>query len=221
MLPSSRPPEPWNSFFGELDAAVHSTARLDCIGGFVVTLLYGLERPTADVDVIELAPSDAAQTLMQLGARGGPLHEKYRIYLDRVAVAAIPESYEERLVEMFPGAYEHLHIMALDPYDLALSKLERNSQKDRDDVRFLAQRVPFDLDLLQARYATELRFQPGVPEREDLALRLWLEMIREGRNTTAAGAKRRGFWDCFWLGSSCARLRKRLRPVVDLVLAGV
>ena len=26
--------------------------------------------------------------------------------------------------------------MALDPYDLALSKLKRNSQKDRDDVRF-------------------------------------------------------------------------------------
>jgi hypothetical protein len=24
--------------------------RLDCIGGFVVTMLYGLSRPTADVD---------------------------------------------------------------------------------------------------------------------------------------------------------------------------
>jgi hypothetical protein len=33
------------------------------------------------------------------------------------------------------------------PYDLALSKLERNSQKDRDDVRFLARSVPLDLDL--------------------------------------------------------------------------
>jgi hypothetical protein len=43
---------------------------------------------------------------------------------------------------MFPGAYRNLHLMALDPYDLALSKLERNSQKDRDDVRFLALTVP-------------------------------------------------------------------------------
>jgi len=191
-MSSSLPPEPWNSFFRELDAAVDSTVRLDCVGGFVVTLLYGLERPTADVDVIELAPQDAAQTLMKLGSRGGPLHEKYRIYLDRVAVAAIPDSYEERLVEMFPGAYENLHIMALDPYDLALSKLERNSQKDRDDVLFLARRVPFDLDLLQARYTTELRFQLGVPEREDLTMRLWLEMIREDRGTTTAEAERRG-----------------------------
>jgi hypothetical protein len=71
--------------------------------------------------------------------------------------------------------------MALDSYDLVLSKLERNSQKDRDDVRFLARRVPFDLDLLQTRYATELRFQLGVPERGDLTMRLWLEMIREDR----------------------------------------
>lgn len=186
MLSPSRPPAPWDSFFGELDAAADSTVRLDCIGGFVVTLLYGLDRPTADVDVVELAPREAGQTLMQLGMRGGPLHEKHRIYLDRAAIAAIPESHEERLVEMFPGAYGNLRIMALDPYDLALSKLERNSQKDRDDVRFLARRVPFDLDLLQARYATELRFQLGVPEREDLTMRLWLEMIREDRSTTPA-----------------------------------
>jgi len=111
-------------------------------------LFYGLERPTADVDLIELAPRAAAEIMMGLGIRGGPLHQKYRIYLDRVAVAAIPEDFETRLVEMFPGAYHNLHLMALDPYDLALSKLERNSQKDRDDVRFLARSIPFDLDIL-------------------------------------------------------------------------
>jgi len=30
---------------------------------------------------------------------------------------------------MFPGAYRHLRICALDPYDLALSKLERKIQR--------------------------------------------------------------------------------------------
>ena len=181
MSPHSRPPEPWDSFFKELDEAVDTTVRLDCIGGFVVTLLFGLERPTGDIDVIELAPRAPAEIIMELGIRGGPLHHKYRIYLDRVAVAAIPESYEDRLVEMFPGAYLHLHLMALDPYDLALSKLERNSQKDRDDVRFLARKVPFDLDILQERYSTELRWQLAVPMREDLTLQLWLDAIREDR----------------------------------------
>jgi hypothetical protein len=96
-------------------------------------------------------------------------------------VATVPEDYEARLLEMFPGAYMNLRLMALDPYDLALSKLERNSQKDRDDVRFLAKRVPFDLDLLQQRYRTELRWQLGVAKREDLTLELWVEMIEEDR----------------------------------------
>ena len=56
MPSESLPPEPWQSFFADIDDALHSTTRLDCIGGFVVTQLYGLSRPTADVDVIELAP---------------------------------------------------------------------------------------------------------------------------------------------------------------------
>ena len=80
---------------------------------------------------------------------------------------------------MFPGTYRHLRMMALDPYDIALSKLERNSQKDRDDVRFLAKTVPFDVGILQERYDNELRWQLGRPEREDLTLRLWMEMLSE------------------------------------------
>ena len=152
---------------------------MDCISGFVVTQLYGLERTTADVDVVELAPSDASKTLMDLAFQGGPLHRKYRVYLDRVAVVTIPEDYEKRLIEMFPGAYRHLRMMALDPYDIALSKLERNSQKDRDDVRFLAKTIPFDLSILQDRYDRELRWQLGRPEREDLTLQLWMAMLSE------------------------------------------
>jgi hypothetical protein len=105
MLTIDRPPEPWDGFFRELDSAVNTVVRLDCIGGFVVTQLYGLDRPTADVDVVELAPGDAALPLLELGALGGSLHKKYHVYIHRVAVTALPENYEDRLIEMFPGAY--------------------------------------------------------------------------------------------------------------------
>jgi hypothetical protein len=74
------PPEPWRSFLSDLDEALQATTRLDCIGGFVVTQLYGLARPTADVDVIELAPREAAETLMQIALQRSPLHRKHRIY---------------------------------------------------------------------------------------------------------------------------------------------
>src|ERR1700748_3513870 len=110
------PPEPWHSFLSDLDESLDTTARLDCIGGFVVTQLYGFARPTADVDVIELAPREGSEHLLAIALQGGPLHRKHLIYLDRVGVAAIPENYEERLTEMFPASYKHLRLMALDPY---------------------------------------------------------------------------------------------------------
>jgi hypothetical protein len=179
MSSELRPPEPWHSFLRDLDDALQAPARLDCIGGFVVTQLYGLARPTADVDVIELAPREASEALMPIAMQGGPLHRKHRIYLDRVGVAAIPENYEDRLTEMFPGAYRHLRLMALDPYDLALSKLERNSQKDRDDVRYLSRAITFNVATLQQRYETELRWQLGRPDREDLTMKLWMEILFE------------------------------------------
>ena len=136
--------EPWLSFLGELDAAVETEVRLDCMGGFVVTMVYGFSRPTADLDVLEIAPREAGKPMLQLGMQGGTLHKKYKIYLDPVGVAHVPENYEDRLTEIFPKSFQRLRLCALDPYDLALSKLERNIQRDRDDVKYLARTVPLD-----------------------------------------------------------------------------
>ena len=82
---------------------------------------------------------------------------------------------------MFPGTFQNLHLMALDPYDLALTKLERNIERDRNDVRYLARIIPFELDLLRERYQIELRPYLGNPKREDLTLKLWIEAIEEDR----------------------------------------
>lgn len=82
---------------------------------------------------------------------------------------------------MYPQAFGYLRLFALDPYDLALSKLERNIERDRADVRFLARTIPLDLNVLQERYKKELRWQLGNPEREDLTLKLWIEAIQEDR----------------------------------------
>ena len=94
----------------------------------------------------------------------------------------MPDSYEDRLTEIFPGSFNRLRLLALDPYDLALSKIERNTQRDRDDVRHLARTIPFDLTKLRERYHTELRPYLGNPDREDLTLKLWIEAIEEERS---------------------------------------
>ena len=71
MCPREAIPEPWRSFLNELDRIATSTVRLDCIGGFVITMLYGLSRPTADVDVLEIAPRAAADAFSQVAMLGG------------------------------------------------------------------------------------------------------------------------------------------------------
>lgn len=179
MAPSKNIPEPWLSFLRDLDLVVNEPLRFDCLGGFIVTMVYGFSRPTGDLDVLEIAPREAGRAVLEAGKLGGPLHNKYKLYLDHVGVAHVPENYEDRLIEVFPHAFEHIRLFALDPYDLALSKLERNIQRDRDDVMHLARAVPFDLGVLKERYDKELRWQLGNPEREDLTLKLWIEAIEE------------------------------------------
>jgi hypothetical protein len=183
-MPLKSIPEPWKSFFTEIDESLDEEVALHCLGGFVMTILYGLDRPTADVDILPVGSNAVTKSLMELAGQGSKLHNKYKVYLQVVGVAQVPNNYEDRLKEMFPGAFNHLRLFALDPYDLALSKLKRNTQRDRDDVKHLARTVPFDLNELQERYQKELRPDLGNPEREDLTVSLWIEAIEEERQQT-------------------------------------
>lgn len=183
-MPLKTVPEPWASFLAEIDAGAREEIELHCLGGFVVTVLYGLARPTADVDVLVIAPRGESERLVSLAGKGSALHRKHGLYLDLVTVVTVPEDYDQRLTEMFPGAFRHLRLFALDPYDIALSKLERNIQRDRDDVKHLARTVPLDLSVLRERYEKELRPYLAIAERADLTLRLWLEAITEDSKRT-------------------------------------
>jgi len=175
--------DPWLSFLRDIDEFVTDETHFHCLGGFVVTVVYGAARTTSDVDTLSLVQD--VPGLLEYAREGSPLHKKHKVYLQEVGVAPIPENYEDRLTEPFPGTFKKLRLFALDPYDVALAKIERNGDKDRDDVKYLARVVPFDLDTLRKRYEEELRPMLGIPEREDLTLRLWIEMIEEGRESSS------------------------------------
>lgn len=184
MSIDKRPAEPWDTFLKSLDSTLTEITRMDCIGGFVVTNVHGMLRETGDLDVLDVAAAGnphALQDLLLLGGMGSPLHRKHGIYLEKVGIAPVPYEYESRLTKIFPDAYEHLVLLAADPYDLALSKIERNSRRDRDDVAYLGWTVPLDVEVLEDRYKTELRYLLGVPTREDLTLKLWIEMILDAQ----------------------------------------
>ena len=176
--------EPWQSFLADLDDLVSHDVRLHCCGGFVVTMLYGLMRTTADLDVLSILPSGDQRRLATVAAQGSALHKTHGVYLDVVTVATYPDSYEDRLTEMYARTFRHLHLMALDPYDLVLTKLPRNADRDRGDVEYLATAVPLDVTVLRERYQREMREYVGVPEREDLTLELWIDIIHEAQHAS-------------------------------------
>jgi hypothetical protein len=140
-------------------------------------MLFGLPRPTIDVDYLSVVPLDEAAELESLAGKGSTLHTRHGVYVQHVGIVTVPDSYEDRLIPIFPSAYRFLRLFGLDAYDLALSKLERNSARDREDVKFLAREVPLDAKLLEDRYRSELRPYLAAVERYDLTIRLWIEMI--------------------------------------------
>ena len=83
---------------------------------------------------------------------------------------------------MYEGAFQHLQLMVMDPYDVALTKLKRDSDKDFQDVLQLAEKIPFDLDIFERRYKEELRDNTtGKPEDNDVTFKRWKEAILEDR----------------------------------------
>jgi hypothetical protein len=100
----------------------------------------------------------------------------YGVYLQHVPLTSAPESYEERLTRLFPGEFKNLRLLALDPYDLALSKLSRNTAVDREDVQYLARTIPLDPQVLLQRYQDELRpIMLGDSKVHDQTLEMWIE----------------------------------------------
>jgi hypothetical protein len=182
MAPSNETkiPSPWDRFLEELDGLLPEPVHLHCIGGFVVSLFYGLPRPTADVDYFDVFPYASVDELQALAGAGSRLALKYKLYFQHVTIISLPEDYEPRLTEMYLGRFKNLHLYAPDPYDLILSKLERNSQKDRDDVAFLAESLHLSPEILRERYRTELRPYLANEGRHDLTIELWLDVCFEG-----------------------------------------
>lgn len=184
-MPSSRLHEPWASFLSDLDGRLTGPAELHCFGGFVIAEHYGLTRATGDIDIFESRGTDPG-TLARLAGKGSLLHQQHHVYIDVVAVADVPQDYESRLISVCAEQFTHLRLRVFERHDLVLAKLARNADRDREDVEAFARGPGLDVEALRGRYQRELRPFLGRPEREDLTLQLWIEIINEikaGRTT--------------------------------------
>jgi len=166
-------PSPWPLFLKEVDQALSAPAELHCLGGFVLASLYGMPRPTDDLDYISIVPCGSFNEIEDLAGRGSKLCKKYKVFLQHAGgVVDLPESHEERLTPLDLGL-QKLSLKVIEPYDLALSKLTRNNPKDREDIKFLAAKLQLSFKTLMERFDAEMK--PWLPnlERHLATLKLW------------------------------------------------
>jgi len=166
---------PWSSFLRAVDKQLSERSEIHCIGGFALSLFIENTRPTGDIDFVDVIPSAGIASLLEHAGENSILARRYRLQIERVGVVDTPDEYETRLIRSAQPAFRNLTIAVLDPYDLILTKLQRNSPRDREDIGALIAALPIDGKALADRYRTTLEpYLAVAPERTTLTLELLL-----------------------------------------------
>jgi len=142
----------WTAFIEELDSLLDEPVQFHYIGGFAAVVKYGLPRGTNDLDYFSLVPANRMRDLQEMAGEGSPLARKHKVHVHHAGVATRPENYAERMKEVLPGQFKNIRLFVLDPYDLVLSKLSRNIERDREDVKHLSRTLHLDPNVLRTRY---------------------------------------------------------------------
>lgn len=119
-------------FLTELAVRYTQPATVILLGGSALCLL-GSERPTADIDYVgdDIRQNELQQII-------GLLADEFRLIIDPVPIGEfipIPADADERRIPI--GQYGQISVFVLDPYTIALSKLDRGFDSDLEDVGFL------------------------------------------------------------------------------------
>jgi len=76
-MKAEQPHEPWRSFLRDVDAQLSGPTEIHCLGGFVIAY-YGLTRPTADIDIIQVRGAATVIEVQRIGGKGSPLARSTR-----------------------------------------------------------------------------------------------------------------------------------------------
>ncbi len=122
-------PEEVLQYLRELGGQLHRPVQM-VVAGLVALILSGhLSRATDDIDVVNEVPSEIRsqhQLLHQLESR-------YGLHLGHVRSRYFPAGWENRVHSLAP--FGRLQVFLLDEYDVLLSKLFSDRDRDRDDLR--------------------------------------------------------------------------------------
>ena len=104
---------PWREFLAELDAILREPLVVHCIGRFVVTVVYGLPRPTGDIDYYIAIPNSF--DIQQVAGPKSRLTKNRKIYFHRVTVNNMRDDYETAYPKYSLAGFKSLHLYAPEP----------------------------------------------------------------------------------------------------------
>ena len=172
-MPQHKPeitlPDNWKAFLAEVDKALEEKFTLRCLGGFVLAALYGLPRPTGDVDYVEITPLDRERDLIAVAGQDSKLAKKYKLFIHRTGIAHYPYEFESRMIKLELDL-QKLEMFLLGPYDLVLSKLCSDRPKDEEDAKFLIRKEALKWEDLSRIWESEMKSL--VPPRHTTTIKL-------------------------------------------------
>lgn len=128
----------------EFGKRVPPGSQLHLLGGGALTLL-GSPRPSLDIDFVgdDVHPNELHRTILTIA-------KEMDLFVDAVPIdrfVPLPEGHEKRAIHI--GQFENLEIFVIDPYSIALSKVDRGAFTDYDDILFLIQKRYIDISKLE------------------------------------------------------------------------
>lgn len=133
-----------NSLLTEISRRYANPATLTLLGASALCLL-GSNRPTFDIDYVgdDLRKNELQQTIERVA-------QELRVPVEAVPIeqfVPIPAGADER--RLLVGRFGKIDVYVLDPYTIALSKLDRGFDSDLDDILFLIRRNYITLPQLE------------------------------------------------------------------------
>ncbi len=170
------------AFLKDIDArfdeeGLTSKTALYVFGGAAAVIAYGSRRGTEDIDAW-LEDGRVQKKLEDLAGKDTDLAKKHHIYFQpaNTSIMLIEEpEWRSRSVKILKGKLKHFTVMAVGKEDLILSKLGRYNDRDREDIRFLAEEHEVDVGKLIAYYKVARGYYVGHHPTLDATFNVVLE----------------------------------------------
>ncbi|HTQ76376.1 MAG TPA: DUF6036 family nucleotidyltransferase [Burkholderiales bacterium] len=156
------------TFLRAIDRNLRSEVEVVVVGGAALSIAYGVEKRTSDIDVIELKGSneDLARALRLAWEDTG-----LAVAISPATVTVIPDQFEGRLRKARGLRLRRLKFVVPEKYDLALSKIAASTARphDLDAVLDLHDKHRLSRNQLLARFDAEMA-RVSVADERQLAL---------------------------------------------------